>query len=389
MNADDKNNLTSPTGTQVAMPDTKKSEVHEIPLEKIRVNKFWHRRDAEEGLDSLAKSIEKTGLLQFPRVIEDGDGFYSLVFGHRRYLSHKRLGRKTILCYVIKATSSESAFLCFIENDIRKNMNPADQARILKQIQDQLGLTAEKIAEKIHRPPTFVRERLALMDLPEGVRNKIDTRPESPLTFTKALALSQLARTDRFYHRVELDDLYNKTFDYNLRSSEVLRLVHMVKNGDFDKLPGKLRVSLFKNKYMTAEMADLFLRPEKFFKGNGSGTELLKETARNLTPSERTSIVETALDENWAEDKIGKHLATLLKHSEFEPKKQNAAEILISEISSLTNKLEDIQYQLSNFKPRDVDKLCEKSELLVQAAKSFMSTATELSNENKNTTEKS
>jgi len=384
MNADDKNNLKSPTDSQAAVLNVKKPEVREIALEKIRENKFWHRSDAEEGLDSLAKSIEKTGLLQFPRVIDDGDGYYTLVFGHRRYLSHKRLGRKTIPCYVIKATSSELAFLCFIENDIRENINPADQARILKQIQDQLGLTAEKIADKIHRPPTFVRERLALMDLPEGILNKIDTRPESPLTFTKALALSQLARTNRFYRRVELDDLYNKTFNYNLRSSEVLRLVRIVKNGDFDRLPGKLRVLLFNNKYMTAEMTDLFLRPEKFIEGNGSNTELLKQTASNLTREERVSIVEIALDKNWAEDKIGKHLAELLKHSEFEPRKQDAAEILLSEISSLTDKLEDSQYQLPNFKQSDIGKLCQKSRKLIQAIKSFLSTATKITKENKN-----
>ena len=68
--------------------------IEDIPIEKIKTNDLWIRSDWDRDLDTLAKSIDDDGLLQFPAVRDMGEGYYELIFGHRRYLACKRSGRK-------------------------------------------------------------------------------------------------------------------------------------------------------------------------------------------------------------------------------------------------------------------------------------------------------
>ncbi len=67
-----------------------KLELREIPLDK-KISEFCQWGDAEEDLNVLEESIEQHGLLQYPPVTDDGDGYYTLIFGSRRHLAYKCL----------------------------------------------------------------------------------------------------------------------------------------------------------------------------------------------------------------------------------------------------------------------------------------------------------
>lgn len=76
-------------------------EVHELKLEDLTIGKGQVRTKVGEGIDELAESIRVVGLLE-PIVVTPADkpGKYEILTGQRRFLAHKKLGKKTILAIV-------------------------------------------------------------------------------------------------------------------------------------------------------------------------------------------------------------------------------------------------------------------------------------------------
>ena len=71
--------------------------IYDIPVKDIRVSDLNVRTsDLKEGIEELAESVEKYGLLQ-PVVIrgEYGKPPYELIIGQRRLSAHKYLKKKT------------------------------------------------------------------------------------------------------------------------------------------------------------------------------------------------------------------------------------------------------------------------------------------------------
>lgn len=76
-------------------------EVQELKLEDLTIGKGQVRTKVGEGIDELAESIRVIGLLE-PIVVTPADkpGKYEILTGQRRFLAHKKLGKKTILAIV-------------------------------------------------------------------------------------------------------------------------------------------------------------------------------------------------------------------------------------------------------------------------------------------------
>jgi hypothetical protein len=75
--------------------DEEKGEImniREVPIESILVNSHNLRGEIDvenTSLVRLAESIRHDGLLHLPGAIDEGDGLYTLVYGHRRYWAIK------------------------------------------------------------------------------------------------------------------------------------------------------------------------------------------------------------------------------------------------------------------------------------------------------------
>lgn len=367
-------------------------EIRLIPIDKIEVADFCRRNNYAEGEMALLKqSIEKRGLIQNPVVLDSGKGTFLLIVGSRRLEACKSLGWKTLPCRVKKSDAEEkeqAPFTSFSENAVRIIPHPVERAKRLQQIKENTGKTDAQIAAEVGLAQSMVTDLRRILELGDTILSNIGMLPESPFKFTHAVALSPLKRMNRSRRDFEISQLATKTIEHKLPSSEVKNLVRLLKDGSYDHLPDGLRMLLFKSKRMTAKMAELFLHPENFISGNGHNAEMLREEARRLHREKRRAFVETALEQNWPESEIPKRLVKLLRPSNSEPKNQNPTEILISDMGQLATRLEDSQYQLANFKPGEVDRLCQKSRQLIQAAKSFLSTAAEFTSKNKNNTEK-
>ena len=65
--------------------NTQAETIYDLLLEKIRENQNIRKNCNEEKILEMAESIKQKGLLQPITVVKADDGFYEIIFGHRRY----------------------------------------------------------------------------------------------------------------------------------------------------------------------------------------------------------------------------------------------------------------------------------------------------------------
>jgi ParB family chromosome partitioning protein len=146
----------------------------QLDITKIIPNPEQQRRLFDEAarLQELAASIKERGLLQPILVEEVGDGTYILHAGERRLRAHQLLKRQSIAARVMPALNGdgrqERLLNAFVENTMREDMSPMEEARALGELQ-QLGLTMGQISQKTGMNFGTIEGRLVLLRLDETI----------------------------------------------------------------------------------------------------------------------------------------------------------------------------------------------------------------------------
>lgn len=120
-----------------------------------------------EGLDELAKSLQKDGQLQEIVVYPTGGGRYEIVGGERRYRAAKIAKWKTIRARVLNITPEEAIEKRGIENYERKQFTPFEEARWMEQMKEAAGYTQKALAKKLECTQGKIGNTLGLLKLPE------------------------------------------------------------------------------------------------------------------------------------------------------------------------------------------------------------------------------
>jgi len=175
------------------MADTQETTLRTVPLSEIDVEEGFDPRTRmdEVQLEGLIASVREHGILT-PLLVtatEDDDG-YKLVGGHRRYRAAGEAA-VTEVPVIVHATSNGDALeLATIDNLLREDLNPIDEARAYERIMAAGGYNQGELAEKLSIAPKRVSQRLALLKLPGGVQEHIAPGAVPPQT---AKALKQIA----------------------------------------------------------------------------------------------------------------------------------------------------------------------------------------------------
>jgi ParB family chromosome partitioning protein len=135
------------------------------------------RRIDPRGLEELAASIERHGLLQ-PIIVRrrEEDDRYELVAGERRWRAFQQLGRARIPSLLTMGDAEE---LALIENLQREDLHPLDEAAALLQLKESHGYTHEVLAKSVSRPRSVVTEMLQLNKLPVKLLQEARNHPVS------------------------------------------------------------------------------------------------------------------------------------------------------------------------------------------------------------------
>jgi ParB family chromosome partitioning protein len=131
----------------------------------------------EESIDRLAESLKTHGQLQPISVRWSEDmGRYLIVTGERRWRAATRAGRATLAAVVIEGDRTESQILemQLVENCLREDLKPVEQARAFRALMDRNGWPALRVAEVLHLSTATVARALSLLDLPCTVQSRVE-----------------------------------------------------------------------------------------------------------------------------------------------------------------------------------------------------------------------
>jgi len=168
----------------------------DIPIDLI------HRSDLnprthfdEEAITELAESIRQHGVMQPIVVRPSVDDWalrsepvpYIIVAGERRWRAAQLAGLTTIPAIIRPdLTDADHLRLALIENLIRQDLDPIEEARGYQRLNAEVGLTQKQIAADVNRSQPAIANSMRLLDLPEEIRAQISART---LSVSHGLAL--------------------------------------------------------------------------------------------------------------------------------------------------------------------------------------------------------
>ena len=138
----------------------------------------------DEGIRQLAESLKARGQLQPIRVRwDDAADRYVVVVGERRFRAAVLAGLETVAC-VVAADSSPEDILedQLVENALRIDLKPIEQAKAYRRLLDARGLSQRQLAERLQIGHASIVRSLALLNLPETIRDSVESGHIAPNT---------------------------------------------------------------------------------------------------------------------------------------------------------------------------------------------------------------
>ena len=134
-----------------------------LSLDRVRPGKYQPRSKMDAAsLAELADSIREQGVMQ-PILVRPVDGGrFEIVAGERRWRAAQQAGRRQIPALVKNVPDQSALAVALIENIQREDLNPIEEAKGLKRLIDEFGLTHEAAAKAVGRSRSAVSNLLRL-----------------------------------------------------------------------------------------------------------------------------------------------------------------------------------------------------------------------------------
>jgi ParB family transcriptional regulator, chromosome partitioning protein len=176
--------------------------VQEISIDAIVPNPNQPRKAFDiNALHELAGSLRKSGVIQPVVVRKVGPG-YQLIVGERRWRAAKLAGLAQIPAVVRDVSDAESLELALVENLLREDLNPIEEAEAYQRLLAEFAWTQEELAERVSRDRSTISNCLRLLKLPEPIQADLRS---GRLTMGHARALLSLgSATEQLRLREEI-----------------------------------------------------------------------------------------------------------------------------------------------------------------------------------------
>jgi ParB family chromosome partitioning protein len=157
-----------------ALSNKEGDTVLSIDVDSIAANPFQPRSEfGEEDIQALAQSIREQGLLQPVVVRRRGDDTYELIAGERRLRAVRVAGFGRIPAILRESRDEEMLPLALVENVMRQDLNPIEEAEGYRRLHDEAGWTQEEIAQEVGRSRVHVANTMRLLKLPRDIQDEI------------------------------------------------------------------------------------------------------------------------------------------------------------------------------------------------------------------------
>ena len=170
-------------------------DLRELSVSEIEPNPDQPRTKFDAAaLEALAGSIASAGLLQ-PLIVRPLDGGrYELVAGERRWRAAQQAGLDRVPAVVRASPEDERLQVALIENMVREDLNPVDEARACAALVDDLGITKEELSKRVGRSRASISNLIRLLDLPDPA---LDLLEKGELSEGHGRAILQVADQEK------------------------------------------------------------------------------------------------------------------------------------------------------------------------------------------------
>ena len=204
------------------------SNLSEIAIKLIVPNPNQPRREFdEEAMNELANSIREVGIITPITLRQMPDGNYQIIAGERRWRASQLAGLTSIPAYIRTVEDENVMEMALVENIQREDLNAIEIALAYQHMADTMGMTQEKIADRVGKSRTAITNYLRLLKLPAQIQMALKNH-EMDMGHARALlAIDSPSAQIKLFREVQKNG-------YSVRKVE--ELVQFIKNGDEDTL---------------------------------------------------------------------------------------------------------------------------------------------------------
>ena len=146
-----------------------------LPIEKIEPRADQPRKRFDpEALEILAESIRTYGLIQPITVRPLDSGFYQIIAGERRWRASRMAGLKEVPVRILTADEQRAMEMALVENLQREDLNPIEEAKGYRALQDVYGMTQDDVAQSVGKSRPAVANATRLLALSEPVLKLVE-----------------------------------------------------------------------------------------------------------------------------------------------------------------------------------------------------------------------
>ena len=214
-----------------------------ISIADLSRNPYQPRQNfSEEKLQELANSIKKNGIIQpiAVRPSKSSNDKYEIVAGERRWLAAQRAGLHEIPVTILNLSDVESLEVAIVENIQRDDLNPIEEARGYKRLNDEFKYDHESISKLMSKSRSHVSNTLRLLTLPGDVIAMLE---EGTLTSGQARPLIGISNASSIAEEIVSKNYSARKVEYLTRNKKSIKGENFV-DPNVIKVQGKIEKAL-------------------------------------------------------------------------------------------------------------------------------------------------
>jgi ParB family transcriptional regulator, chromosome partitioning protein len=225
-----------------ATPSSEES-VGELPIASIHPSPAQPRKTFDiNSLEELTASIRASGVIQ-PVVVRPHGQEFQLVVGERRWRAAKQAGLDRIPAIIRNTTDAESLELALVENILREDLNPIEEAEGYQRLLAEFGWTQEELGRRLGRDRSSIANSLRLLRLPEGIQDDLRAGRLTMGHARALLALTSVAEQIKLRDEIVAHSWSVRATEEGVQRRATRRLPRR-RSPDVDALEDALRVAL-------------------------------------------------------------------------------------------------------------------------------------------------
>jgi ParB family chromosome partitioning protein len=160
-------------GALLSATPAQEESLLEISVGDIEVNPNQPRKSFDAAaISELAASLKNSGMIQ-PVVVRRRGSGYQLIAGERRWRAAREAGLERIPAVVREVTDAESLELALVENLLREDLNPIEEAEAYQRLLAEFSWTQEQLAVRVGKDRSTIANALRILRLPEIIQQDL------------------------------------------------------------------------------------------------------------------------------------------------------------------------------------------------------------------------